>query len=298
MIRCPSASRLPVRRKIRNTGPAPVVDRTFQRDEGLGVRLRIDAFLGPVSGVLPAHYIGRPDGQHAAKDFVLFLADGRRLQGRRGLHRRECQDLEQVSHHHVAKRPGRPVESGAFTEGQGLRYVDLHVIDEVAVPNRLKQPVGKTEGEDVLRRLLAKEVVDPEDPVLVKYLMQPGVQRYRTRQVGAERLFHDDPGPVDETGLAKHPHRRQGRARRHAHVMQATTFGWERLLRPVHCRFEDRGTSGERHIVQILDKGIPSETPMIRQPGINPAVDRWNSPGNSFRRARSPVAPTRTTTCG
>ena len=37
---------------------------------------------------------------------------------------------------------------------------------------------------------------------------------------------------------------------------------------------------------------------MIRQPGMKPAVDRWYSPGNSLRRARSPVAPKSTTTCG
>ena len=31
---------------------------------------------------------------------------------------------------------------------------------------------------------------------------------------------------------------------------------------------------------------------------MNPAVSRWNKPGNSLRRARSPVAPTSTITCG
>jgi hypothetical protein len=34
------------------------------------------------------------------------------------------------------------------------------VIDEVAVPDRLEQAVGEAEGENVLRRLLAEEVVD------------------------------------------------------------------------------------------------------------------------------------------
>src|SRR3954465_15740613 len=43
---------------------------------------------------------------------------------------------------------------------------------------------------------------------------------------------------------------------------------------------------------------VSSETPTIRQPGMNPALARWNRPGSSFRRDRSPVAPTRTTTCG
>src|SRR5262249_14963240 len=40
------------------------------------------------------------------------------------------------------------------------------------------------------------------------------------------------------------------------------------------------------------------ETPMIRQPGMKPAAERWKSPGSSLRRDRSPVAPTRMTTCG
>jgi len=37
------------------------------------------------------------------------------------------------------------------------------VVDVVAVPDRLEQPVGEPEGQDVLGRLLAQEVVDPED---------------------------------------------------------------------------------------------------------------------------------------
>src|ERR1700731_3237732 len=41
-----------------------------------------------------------------------------------------------------------------------------------------------------------------------------------------------------------------------------------------------------------------SETPMIRVAGMNPMQVRRNSPGNSFRCARSPVAPKSTTTCG
>jgi hypothetical protein len=37
---------------------------------------------------------------------------------------------------------------------------------------------------------------------------------------------------------------------------------------------------------------------MMRQAGMKPELRRWNNPGNSFRRDKSPVAPTRTTTCG
>jgi hypothetical protein len=37
---------------------------------------------------------------------------------------------------------------------------------------------------------------------------------------------------------------------------------------------------------------------MIRHSGTSPAWERWSSPGRSLRRARSPVAPNMTTTCG
>ena len=36
----------------------------------------------------------------------------------------------------------------------------------------------------------------------------------------------------------------------------------------------------------------------MRQSGTRPASDRCNRPGNSLRRARSPVAPNSTITCG
>ena len=51
------------------------------------------------------------------------------------------------------------------------------MVDEIAVPDRLEQPVGETEGKDVLRRFLAEEVVDPEDLVFGEDLMQFGIQR-------------------------------------------------------------------------------------------------------------------------
>ena len=105
--------------------------------------------------------------------------------------------------HHVAIRAGLLVEAGALAQAQRFRHVDLHVVDEVAVPDRLEQPVGEAEREDVLRRLLAQEMIDAEDLVLVEDLVQLGVQRHRACQIGAERLFHDDPGALDEAGLRR-----------------------------------------------------------------------------------------------
>ena len=126
-----------------------------------------------------------------------------------------------MRHDHVAKRAGRLVEAGALVEPERLRHVDLHVVDEVAVPDRLEQAVGEAEREDVLRRLLAEEMVDAEDLLFGEHLVQLGVQRDRAREIGAERLFHDDPRAFDEAGFAEQAHGRQRGVRRHAEIVQA-----------------------------------------------------------------------------
>ena len=95
MIRWPSASRLPVRRKNGTPAQRQLSIEHFT-DEGFGIGLRVDAFLGPISRVLPADDVLRVDRQHAAEDLILFLTDGRRLQGCRRFHRHESEDLEQV----------------------------------------------------------------------------------------------------------------------------------------------------------------------------------------------------------
>jgi hypothetical protein len=68
-----------------------------------------------------------------------------------------------VGDDHVLVRAGGLVEVRPRVEAQLLGDVDLDVVDEVAVPDRFEQPVGEAERQDVLRRLLAQEVVDAED---------------------------------------------------------------------------------------------------------------------------------------
>ncbi len=136
-----------------------------------------------------------------------------------------------MRHDHVAVRAGLFVEGRALDETERLRHVDLHVIDEVAVPDGLEQAVREAEREDVLRRLLAEEVVDAEDLVFAENLVQPRVQLHRARKVGAERLLHDDARALHEARLAERPYRRERRAGRHAQVMQQPALAGERGLR-------------------------------------------------------------------
>ena len=117
---------------------------------------------------------------------------GLRRQVRRRLHGHEAEDLEQVRDHHVAIRAGGFVERRAFAEAQRLGHVDLHVIDEVAVPDGLEQAIGEAKREDVLRRLLAEEMIDAEDLLLVEHFVQLGVELHGAREIRAEWLLHDD----------------------------------------------------------------------------------------------------------
>jgi hypothetical protein len=64
-------------------------------------------------------------------------------------------------------------------------------------------------------------VVDPEDLALVERLVQACVELAGARQVGAERLLHDDARALDESGAGEHGDHLERRRRRHAEVVQA-----------------------------------------------------------------------------
>jgi hypothetical protein len=82
-----------------------------------------------------------------------------------------------VGDDHVPVGAGVVEETGASLDRERLGHVDLHVADVLAVPHRLEQAVGEPEGQDVAHRLLAEEVVDPEDLRLVEDGVHRLVQR-------------------------------------------------------------------------------------------------------------------------
>ena len=159
--------------------------------------------------------------------FSLLIAVRRELGGR--LHRDERQDLEQVGDHHVFERADGFVELGAVLDGEPLGDVDLNVIDELAVPDRLEQAVGEPEGENVLRGFFAEEVVDPKDLFLVESLVDRLVEFACALQVDAERLLHDDPRVLRQVGLVQGVHHRHHRFGRHAQVVQQVSLTTERV---------------------------------------------------------------------
>ena len=101
--------------------------------------------------------------------------------------------------HHVAQRTGLLVELAALLHAHRLRHGDLHVIDPVAIPDRLEQSVGETERHDALDRVLSQKMIDPKDLVLVQRAQDASVQFARRVQAVAERLLDHHAAP--EPGL-------------------------------------------------------------------------------------------------
>ncbi len=64
--------------------------------------------------------------------------------------------------HHVAQRAGVVVIVAAALQPDRLGDGDLHVIDDIAVPQPLEDRVGEAQRQQVLHRLLAEVVVDAE----------------------------------------------------------------------------------------------------------------------------------------
>ena len=83
----------------------------------------------------------------------------------------------------VTQRPGVVVVARAALDPYVLGGRDLHAVDKVAVPHRLEQSVGEPEGHQVLNRLFAEVVVDPEDLGLPEDLQEVGIQLARGVEV-------------------------------------------------------------------------------------------------------------------
>jgi hypothetical protein len=173
-------------------------------------RLEYLALVAELGSVLSAHDValdlrGRVDA-HRFQQLGLLVTDGVRVERARHLHAEVGEHLEHVVLHHVAQHAGAVVVAAPPLHVDGLGHVELDVVDEVLVPQRLEHAVAEAEGQEILHRLLAEVVIDPVDLVLVPVGEHVAVQLQRGGQVGAERLLDDDPlpaGAVLEAGLVQ-----------------------------------------------------------------------------------------------
>src|SRR5437899_2499757 len=81
------------------------------------------------------------------------------------------------------------VVAGTSLDADRLGDGDLHVVDELPVPDRLEDAVREPEHQHVLERLLAEVVVDPEDLLLLEMGPEHRVELARGCQVVPERLL-------------------------------------------------------------------------------------------------------------
>ena len=154
-----------------------------------------------IAGVLAAHRLARIDARHRTEDVLASTRNRVVVTGRR-LHRDECEHLQKVVLDDVAYRADRVVKRAAILDAEVLRHRDLDRRDVLTVPDRLEHGVGEPEVHDVLHRLLAQEVVDPEQALLGEDRGQALVQVARRGQVGPERLLdHETAGVTDEASL-------------------------------------------------------------------------------------------------
>jgi len=240
----------------RHPCPARRVDLRAQGDEGVGLRVGRDALLVAVALVLPADDGGRVERAQRVEDGVLGGHERLRVERLGRLHGHEGEHLEEMGDDHVTEGARLLVEAAAPAHRELLGDVDLHVLDVVGVPDGLEEAVGEAQGEDVLRRLLAEEVVDAQDLALVEVLVQHRVELARGREVAPERLLGHDPRPLGEAGLAEHVGHAGRRSRRHAEVMQTARLAAERAV-----GVRDRGLQpagvGLGHVREPLREGAP-----------------------------------------
>src|SRR6266516_528122 len=96
----------------------------------------------------------------------------------------------------VANRAGPFVVVGARLDAERLRNRYLDVVDELAIPDRLEDPVRESQSEHVLHGLLAQVVIDAEDLSFVEVLLDHLLELTSRGEVVAERLLDDQPRPA------------------------------------------------------------------------------------------------------
>ena len=191
------------------------------------------------------------DRAQRAQDLDLFVTHRSRIEIGRGLHRHQRKQLQHVVLHHVPERAGAVVIIAAALDPDGLGDRNLDVVDMRTVPQRFEQQVGEAQREQVLDRLLAQIMVDPERPLLGEGERNRVVDLAARLKIGPERLFE------------RHPHGRAGEPGRLETVdgrLEQRRRGRQKDRNPV-ARIADRAGKPreavlvgdvERHIVKPL----------------------------------------------
>ena len=166
----------------------------------------------------------------------------------------------------------------------------------MGVPQRLEQLVGRAQRQDVLNRLLAQVVVDPEHVVGGEDLVDQRVELAAGGEVVAERLLDDDPAPAAADRVVGHagaPHlpEYQGKHRRRDGQVERRVAGDAMTV------LEPDQLGGQRVEGLVVVEGAGLEPDGLRQPVPDVVTKRGPRPvhrrlaGQLLEVAMSPVAP-------
>ena len=180
---------------------------------------------------------------------------------------------------HVAGDADAVEVAGPAADADVLGHGDLDVVDVVVVPDRLEQLVGEPQRHQVLHRLLAQVVVDPEHRRRGEDAGDDPVQLPGAGQVVPERLLDHHPAPL--TGAAPRPARARGAGRPRSGTARVgwtgRTRGCRRCRAPRPARAMVSGQIGERLVVPDLARDEPDSLRQLlpdllaeRRPGVLP----------------------------
>src|SRR5204862_4946845 len=113
----------------------------------------------------------------------------------RRLHGGEADELHDVIGHHVTESTGVVIIAATLLNPDGLSHRDLYVVDVTAVPDRLENPVGKSERQNVLNGFFSEVVVDTIDLFLARYAQKLLIEQFGGFQVMPARFLNDDAPP-------------------------------------------------------------------------------------------------------
>ena len=127
-----------------------------------------------------------------AEYFDLFIADSVAIQPSGRLHSQKSYDLKHVVFYHVADRPGVIVELAPSLNPELFSHSDLHTLDVIAVPDRLRKLLAKRKNSRLRTSLFTEIVVDPKDFRFRKHRMKCGIQLLSRGKIVSKGLFDND----------------------------------------------------------------------------------------------------------
>src|ERR1700735_4271933 len=94
----------------------------------------------------------------------------------------------------IADGAGLIVERAPALDTKVFSHGDLHALYIIAIPERLRECVGKTEDHHVVYRPLTQIMVDPENLAFIEMFEKNFIEVLRGCQIMTEGLLDNDPG--------------------------------------------------------------------------------------------------------